>query len=394
MFFARLKQKLNGGNTRDNYSGKSLICSGTRDTMRCRLDSRDLPTLPANNIQFSLTTSNNLSSVDSDYMKKTSQYRVQVDADKDSSIFCREDRGKYGLIMRCRAKGPNTPNFPDTWEPIIDLDSFHEVESEAVKSEFQSVIEESFPERKEELSKLKPFRMLHLKGSSIYGLTRYWIDESGRMYPVMLAFNPDVMDEIEEEKVRNEFRMTAIHELTHVSRWYGDKYSLEAGKEEGETVTESLIRGDWKVRIRHPTPHGYVESIVYVPHCALPDKYCFDSLKEARDFEEHNYELVSGEEKPKAINPENTPDWSKIESKIPAAPAVDMLKHMHGSGDSKDVVEWWINTRSQGGNEYLYSVYDLRVDGEEVSQSEALEVVDEADARVEDENVQEVEQSG
>jgi hypothetical protein len=375
---------------------KSLRCIGTLARLKCRLDGKDFTPLPADNVKFDLTTINNLSKVKSDYKKGV--YSVEITADDESKVICNEEFGKFGLELRCKALGGRTADFPEIWETVIELDEMYEVsgkDAEVAYGIFNQVLEQSFPDIKDKVDYLKIFVIPKLDKYGAGAVTKAWIEEEDdgryRVYPLVIGFSESDIDGLSEDKiVRDTFTLDLIHELSHVARELEGRYKIDVGEEEGENYTEALVRGDWVIRSKYPLPHGEVEEVIYAKKCILPKWYCFESLRDARDFEEFNYELVTGEEKPKPVTPES-PDWDEIEERIPVAPIVDMLRGMKGSYNVlTDVKEYWLEVTSPTGKKYLYHVADLHVDHKELSFAKVLEMVDELDSVKNNEDVEAV----
>jgi len=372
---------------------QSLICYGDSKKINCRLGDHDYGYLPVSNVLFDLSTKNNLSSVSISIDKKKGYY-IHIDPDEESSIICNKEFGKYGMELRCKAIGPHTPDFPEIWEHIIDIDEIQEAPDEVkdkVHELYDQVLNESFPDIKDKVDYLKIFVVPKLKGKQ-YAYSKFWVTDDNEVYPLIIGYSPEEFEDIDTDPVvQQRFIMDTIHELTHIRRAFGNKYTLDVGTEEGETIAESLVRGDWVIRINYPFPDGYVEEIVYVKRCVLPKQYCFESLKDARDFEEFNYELISGEDKPKTLNPQNTPDWDDIESRVPVAPIVDMLRGMEGSYNVlTDISEYWLITTSPSGKRYLYKISDLHIDGQRLSYTDVLEGIDELDAIQGNEDIEKI----
>jgi len=375
---------------------KVLICSGTTTKLKCKLDDKEFPSLPAENVKFDLTTVNNLKKVENDYYR--GKYYIEVEADENSYIICNEEFGKYGLELKCKAIGERTSDFPEAWEAITDLDEMYEPEGEDAKVAYdilENVLKTSFPEIKDKIDYLKIFVVPKLDKYGIGAVTKSWLEknEDGTytIYPLFIGFSEDDIEDLaEDETTRKQFVLDLIHELSHVARELEGRYKLDVGEEEGENYTEALVRGDWVIRVTHPLPHGEVEEIVYVKKCILPKQYCFESLKDARDFEEFNYELVTGEEEPKPITPES-PKWSEVEKRIPIAPIVDMIRGMKGSYNVlTDVKEYWVEVTSPSGKKYLYHLADLHIDDRYVDFMRVLDLVDELDAIPKNEDIEEV----
>jgi len=373
---------------------KVLECSGKLSRLKCRLDDKPLTPLPADNIRFDLSTINNLSEVRNSYSK--GEYYIRVVADESSHIICEETWGDYGLEIRCKAIGERTPFFSDIWETIVDMDEMYEIKDEKDREKvyelFNTVLEKSFPDIADRVKYLKPFVVPKLADIGAGAYTKLWLDEkSGKVYPLAVGYNPNDIDGIsEDETTQKLFLLDTIHEFTHVDRAITGKYTLDVGTEEGETYTEALVRGDWVIRINYPLPHGEVEEVIYAKKCILPKQYCFKTLKDARDFEEFNYKLVTGREKPEPVTPE-TPDWSEVEKRIPVAPIVDMIRGMKGSYNVlTDVHEYWLVVTSPSGKKYMYMIADLHVDGEKLDFISVYEMIDELDAIKGNEDVEEI----
>jgi len=373
---------------------KVLECIGSLSKIKCKLDNKSFTPLPADNIKFDLSTVNNLSEIRNRY--SGGEYHIKVVADETSHIICNEEWGEYGLEVRCKAVGLRQPYFSDIWETIIDLDEMSEIKDEKDREKayelFNVVKEKSFPEIAQRIDYLKPFVVHHLKKVGAGAVTKLWVDDkTGEVYPLYIGYNPENLEDLaEEETTQKLFILDTIHELTHVERAISGKYTLDVGTEEGETYTEALVRGDWVIRVNYPTPHGEVEEIVYVKKCILPKQYCFKTLKDARDFEEFNYRLVTGREKPEPVTPE-TPDWSEVEKRIPVAPIVDMIRGMKGSYNVlTDVHEYWLVVTSPSGKRYMYMVADLHVDGKKLDFISVYEMIDELDAIKGNEDVEEI----
>jgi len=373
---------------------KTLVCSGKLSRLRCKLDGEDLTPLPADNIKFDLSTINNLSEVKNDYKKGS--YYIEVKADENSEIVCHEEWGKYGLEIRCKAIGERTADYPEIWETITELDEMREIRDEESRKKayklFKEVLGRSFPDIKDKVDFLKPFEVPKLEKYGVGAYTKLWIDEqSGRVYPLVVGYNPETTENLaEDETAQKLFLLDTIHELTHVARAIEGRYKTDVGEEEGETYTEALVRGDWAVRVTYPLPHGEVEEIIYVRRCILPKQYCFETLKDAREFEEFNYELVTGREKPEPVTPE-APDWSEVEKRLPVAPIVDMIRGMKNSYNVlTDVHEYWVEVTSPTGKKYLYKLADLHVDGETLDFMEVLDLIDDLDAIKNNEDIEKV----
>lgn len=376
---------------------KELVCHGDKQRIRCKLDNEDFGYLPSSNVKFNLITKNNLTEVDIATDKKKGFY-IRVVPDEHSTIECDKEFGKYGLELRCQALGPHTPDFPDIWEQITELDALKEPPDEVKEKLYEiynHVLNESFPDIKDRIDYIKLFVAPKLSGSAATAVTKGWVyDEQHtiRSVPLWIALNPDELDHITDDPiVQDRVKMDLIHELVHVKRHLENQFTTDRGEEEGETVTEALARGDWVIRINYPFPDGYIEQIVYVKRCILPKQYCFENLKQARDFEEFNYELVTGEQKPKPLNPETTPDWDEIEKRIPVAPIVDMIRGMEGSYNVlRDVNEYWVITQSPSGKKYLYTIADLHIDHKSLGFTEVIEDVDKLDALKGNEDIEKI----
>jgi len=374
-------------------SQKRLICSG-KATLKCKLGEEEFTPLPPDNVVFDQATLNNLSRIRNHFDRKSGYY-IEIEADDDSFIVCEEKFGDKGLELACKAIGERTPDFYEIYENITDLDEMYEPPEEVREYAyklFEQVIENHFPDMKEKLDYLKPFAVPKLKKYGAHSVRKAWIDESGRVYNLYIGYDPDEFENIDESPyMQQQFILDTIHELTHAVRVLDERFSIETGVEEGETYTESLIRGDMVIRVKYPFPHGEVEEVVYAKRCILPKQYCFETLGEARDFEEFNYELVSGEEKPRPLDPTTTPDWDEIVARIPIAPIVDMMRGMKGSYNVlTDVKEYWIEVTSPNGKKYLYTLADLHVDHRALSFVEAIETIDELDAKTGDEDIESV----
>ncbi len=361
---------------------KELICSGNNYHITCKLGDKQFTKMPVDNVKFDLSTVNNLKKVSIE--SKKGSYYIRIAPDEKSEIICNEEFGDYGLELRCKAIGPHTPDFGEIWDLIVDMDEMYEPPEEVketVEKLYKETIDKSFPDVKDRIDYLKVFVIPKLKGSD--ALTKWWFDDDGKVFPLYIGFGEKDFDNINDDKVTQEkFVLDLIHELTHVERIMGKKFNpWDRGVEEGETVAESLVRGDWAIRIHYPFPDGDVEQIIYVKHCVLPKQYCFKTLKQAREFEEFNYEMITGESKPKPLNPENTPDWSEIEARIPVSPIVDMLRGMYGSYNPiTDVKEYWVILESPGGEKYMYTIADLHVDNEKLTFADVIDTVESLDA--------------
>jgi len=370
---------------------KVLKCRVRGERISCRLDDEVFPAMPIGNALFDVTTINNLEEVKPIVTKRISS--IELRADDESEIFCNEEFGKYGLELRCRAEGKHTPDFPETWEWIAELDEIKETpveKREFVQAIFDRVVEESFPDVKDRMDYLKVYVVPKLKEVNAGAITHFQSAED-KWLPVYIGINPDNLEETEEDKVaRDLLVLDLIHALTHVERGLKGEFKEEVGLDEGGTYAEALARGDWAVRTRYPFPHGEVESVVYVERCILPKQYCFETLKEARDFEEFNYELITGEEKPKPVTPES-PKWDEIEARIPIAPVVDMLRAMKGGYNPlRDASEYWVLGTSPSGRKYLYHISDLHFDKEELEFVEVIEGIDELDVLRGEEDIEKV----
>lgn len=376
--------------------GKTLKCIGTMERMKCKLDEQEYSTLPSPNVKFDVTTINNVSKVENTQKKGTMYVAIAIEADKESEIICNEDFGKYGLELRCKAIGKRTASFPEIWEEIADLDNMKELEGDAAKKAnkiLENILEQSFPEVKDKIDYLKIFVVPKLEKYGVSAVTKSWIEEEDdgyQIYPIYIGFASYINNIHEDEYAKKLFELDLIHELTHVARELEERYKFDVGEEEGETYTEALARGDWKVRVRYPFPHGEVEEVIYAKRCILPKQYCFESLKDAREFEEFNYELVTGEEEPKPITPKSL-KWSEIEKRIPVAPIVDMIRGMKGSYNVlTDVHEYWMVVTSPSGKDYLYHVADLHVDHKQLDFIKAVETIDNLDGLLGNEDIEEV----
>lgn len=374
-----------------NEEDRSLVCTGTTKQIKCKIGTKEFKKLPKDNVKFNMSTLNNLSSVNQVSTKEG--YMTTVTPDKHSMISCDEDWGKFGQELHCKAEGPRELQQAPAWENITQLDQMKELEgenAEKAREIFNNVLEESFPTYKDKFENFKIFEVPKLKGAA-YAYSKLWVTDDNKVYPVIIGFSGEGLEDLDDETNQERFKMDLIHELTHISRVYGQKYEMkDVGVEEGETMTEALVRGDMKIRLHYPSPHGPVEEIVYVPQCLLPDQYCFESLSDAREFEEFNYEMVSGEEKPRPMN-KNTPDWEEIEKRIPIAPIVDMMRGREGSYNPlTDVSTYHVVTQSPSGKKYLYYLADLHIDNQELSISDVLEGIDEFDAMKRNESVERV----